>query len=244
MTRAGVDERIERLLREGARATVFVPVPAGTFLMGSSARADEGPIHEVTVGNFSASITPVSNVEYAEFLRATGHEPPRFWDEPRFNAPDQPVCGVNWFDATDYCEWLSELLGRTCRLPTEAEREWAALGGVRDGRPYPWGNEPWTEGPFALVGGTDRPMPIGSAEANGYGLYHMCENVHEWCTDWYAPYVGAAAVNPTGPLEGTRKTSRGGSWRHSVKVNRIQARSSLDPGRRYNDYGFRVYADA
>jgi len=240
----GTDERIVRLLREGARASVFVPVPGGTFLMGSAVRADESPVHRVTVGAFEAALTPVSNVEYAEFLQATGHEPPRFWDDDRFTAPEQPVSGVNWFDAVDYCTWLTDLLGRACRLPTEAEREWAALGGATDGRAYTWGNEPWTEGPFALVGGMDRPLPIGTTEPNGYGLYHMCENVHEWCSDWYARYEEGAEVSPTGPLEGTRKTSRGGSWRHSVKVNRIQARSSLDPGRRYNDYGFRVYADA
>jgi formylglycine-generating enzyme required for sulfatase activity len=136
------------------------------------------------------------------------------------------------------------LLGRRCRLPTEAEREYAALGGLAVPQPYPWGAEPWVEGLFAPSGGMDRPIPIGSTQPNGYGLYHMCENVHEWCSDWYGPYEAGNAVDPSGPAEGERRASRGGSWRHYIKVNRIQARSSLDPGRRYNDYGFRVYADA
>lgn len=213
--------------------------------MGSTLRADEQPVHEVTVARFAVAITPVSNTEFAHFLEATGHEAPRFWDDPRFNAPEQPVVGVSWFDAIEYCTWLSTLLGRTCRLPTEAEREFAARGGHDDWL-YPWGNEPLSEGPFALgSAGTDRPLPIGSTPPNGYGLYHMGENVHEWCSNWYVAdaYEREAAAAWSEPEEGERRASRGGSWRHHVKVSRVAARSSLAPDRRYNDYGMRVYAD-
>jgi formylglycine-generating enzyme required for sulfatase activity len=74
----------------------------------------------------------------------------------------------------------------------------------------------------------------------------MAENVHEWCSDWYdANYYGQSpAVSPRGPDTGVRRASRGGAWRHSVKFTRLTARSSLPPDYRYNDYGFRVYADA
>jgi formylglycine-generating enzyme required for sulfatase activity len=213
--------------------------------MGSTIRPDEMPVREVEVGPFAVAIIPVSNQQFGEFLAATGHEPPRFWDDPRFNAPGQPVVGVSWFDATAYCAWLSELLGRACRLPTEAEREFAARGG-REGVVFPWGDTAWTDGPFALgAQGTDRPLAIGSTPPNGFGLYHMGENVHEWCSDWYDPagYAGLPAVNPRGVDAGVRRASRGGSWRHHVKVSRIAARSSLAPDQRYNDYGMRVYAD-
>ncbi len=91
----------------------------------------------------------------------------------------------------------------------------------------------------------DRPLPVGTTPPNGYGLYHMGENVHEWCTDWYDArgYI-EPPLDPEGEApEGTRRASRGGSWRHRVKVSRIAARSSLAPDRQYNDYGFRVYAD-
>jgi formylglycine-generating enzyme required for sulfatase activity len=159
--------------------------------------------------------------------------------------------GVNWFDAVDYCEWLSSVTGRACRLPTEAEREYAARGGL-DGALYPWGDEPWSGGVHAFdSAGGDRPHPAGSSPPNGFGLFHMSDNVHEWCSDWYArdSYARDASedgpvVDPQGPETGTRRTSRGGSWRHRVKVARIAARSSLDPSFRYNDYGMRVYADA
>ena len=225
-------------------ATAFVELPGGVFRMGSLIRPDEQPLRELRLNPFAVAPAPVTNAGYAAFLEATGHETPRFWDEPRFNAPACPVVGVSWFDAVAYCQWLGGILGRRCRLPTEAEREYAARGGI-EGVAFPWGDKPWDEGPFALgSAGMDRPQPVGSSPPNRFGLYHMAENVHEWCSDWYAAGYDAAELdNPRGPAEGERRASRGGSWRHRVKVTRIAARSSLPPDRRYNDYGFRVYAD-
>ena len=237
---------IERLLVEGAIATCWVELPGGRFTMGSDRRADEQPIHEETVGPFAASLLPVTNLEWTAFSMAMGHEALPWADDARFNTPAQPVVGVSWFDAVAYCAWLSELLGRRCRLPTETEREYAARGGVAEVL-YPWGDEPWSEGLYAFgAAGMDRPPPVGSSPPNGFGLYHMADSVHEWCSDWYAKdaYAAAAVGAPGGPSEGMRKTSRGGSWRHRVKVARIAARSSLAPERRYNDYGMRVYSDA
>lgn len=250
MASAVTDARIARLLREGPAATPFVELPGGRFTMGSHGRRDEEPLRLVRVRAFAVALTPVTNAEYVHFLHASGHEPPGFWDDPRFAAPDCPVVGVSWFDAADYCAWLAALIGRACRLPTEAEREYAARGGV-EGVAYPWGDEPWTEGVHAPgAAGGDRPHPVGSTPPNGYGLYHMGDNVHEWCSDWYAPagYAaeaagGDAVEDPRGPESGERRASRGGSWRHRIKVARIAARSSLAPDRRYNDYGMRVYAE-
>lgn len=240
-----MDSRLARVIAEGPAATPFVELRGGTFVMGSDVRPDESPRHLVTVEGFAVALAPVTNAEYACFLEATDHERPRFWLDPRFTELDRPVVGVSWHDAVAYCQWLTTFLRRVCRLPTEAEREYAALGGVEDGRAYPWGDEPWNEGVFAFgAAGMDRPIPVGSTAPNGYGLYHVAENVHEWCTDWYEPgYPPGPATTPTGPLEGARRASRGGSWRHHIKVSRIASRSSLDPTRRYNDYGFRVYAE-
>ena len=136
------DERIARLLREGPAAIPFVELPGGLMTMGSHDRHDEEPIRLVRVRAFAVALTPVTNAEYACFLEATGHEPPGFWGDPRFTTPDCPVVGVSWLDAVDYCAWLSEVTGYACRLPTEAEREYAARGGV-DGMRYHWGDEPW-----------------------------------------------------------------------------------------------------
>jgi formylglycine-generating enzyme required for sulfatase activity len=87
------------------------------------------------------------------------------------------------------------------------------------------------------------PMP---SCANGYGLLCMAENVHEWCSDWYDPryYAVSPPENPPGPADGKRRASRGGAWRHREKTTRVNARSSLEPALRYNDFGFRVYAGA
>ena len=249
-TGATLDERIARLLREGPSATPFIDLPGGVFEMGSHGRPDELPLRTVRVRLFSVALAPVTNVEFAAFLAATDHEPPRYWDDPHFRRPDCPVIGVSWLDAVDYCAWLSEVLGRACRLPTEAEREYAARGPEPRGA-YDWGDAPWSEGvhAFGAAGGA-RPHPVGSTPPNGFGLYHMGDNVHEWCSDWYAPdgYArevsldGSPVEDPRGPEEGERRASRGGSWRHRIKVARIAARSSLAPDRRYNDYGMRVYA--
>ena len=174
-----------------------------------------------------------------------GQPEPPFWQDSRFNQPDQPVAGVSWHDATAYCRWLVRETRTPFRLPTEAEREYAALGGL-EGVDWPWGDEPPDKvESLSIVAALEQPHVPGAECANGYGLLCMVDNLHEWCSDWYAPdyYASSPEEAPAGPVSGKRRASRGGSWRHQVKFNRIAARSSLDPSFRYNDYGFRVYAD-
>ena len=221
----------------------LVTLPGGSFLMGKDdSRQDERPAHRVTVGPFAAATAPVTNAAYAVYVAATGAAPPPFLGEPRFAAPDQPVVGINWFEAVAYCEWLGSSEGRHYRLPTEAEREFAALGGLT-GSVWPWEGE--NAAFLAWVSGLEGPHPPSLQCANGYGLRCMAENVHEWCSDWYAAdwYAGSPAHQPSGPESGRRRASRGGSWRHRDKTTRINARSSLDPSFHYSDFGFRVYRD-
>ena len=236
--------------QDGAVTTPNLPelvaLPGGDFVMGNDAGlTDERPAHRVTLSPFRAAVRPVSNEEYALFLASTGYEAPPFLLDESFNPPQQPVVGVSWFDAVAYCQWLSAQTGARCRLPAEAEREFAALGGLA-GVDWPWGNvAPSQRAELRdIVAGTQPHMPTELC-ANGYGLLCMADNVHEWCSDWYAPdyYASSPEEAPRGPESGKRRASRGGSWRHQVKFNRVSSRSSLDPGFRYNDYGFRVYAD-
>jgi len=226
---------------------MLLEIPGGSFLMGDEHGSfDERPVHAVRVNGFLLARFPVTNAEYARYLESTSAATPRFWRDPRFNNAEQPVVGVSWFDAVAYCRWLSERVGRNCRLPTEAERERAARGGLEAPR-YPWGDrEPALVGAWAAgSAGQDRPVPVSDAAPNGYGLCHMGDNVHEWCNDWWDPdyYATSPIDNPSGPPMGERRASRGGAWRHQLKFSRCSARSSLLPSLRYNDYGFRVAAD-
>lgn len=216
--------------------------------MGSEqGQDDERPVHGVWVDAFEMAIFQVRNRDFQLFLEATAHPAPKHWDDPDFRHPDQPVVAVNWLEAVAYCGWLSALAGRSYRLPTEAEWERAARGG-REGLLYPWGNElPQARPEYrARWGGPPQqvrgPLPVGQGEANPFGIYDLCENVHEWCADWYRNdyYAQSPAGNPTGPARGERRASRGGSWRHHVKVSRCAARSSIPPLFQYADYGFRV----
>ena len=220
-----------------------VAIPAGAFLMGSDTGGrNEKPVHEVFVDEFAIARLPVTRREYAVFLDDTGRAAPPHWDEECFSAAEQPVVAASWFDAAAYCSWLAAAAGAPYRLPTEAEWEKAARGGV-DGLDYPWGNElpAWMD-PYYRGDGVDLPDVVGQDPPNGYGLHNMADLVHEWCSDWYAAgyYADSPDANPAGPATGVRRASRGGSWRHRVKVTRCAARSSILPDRHFADYGFRV----
>lgn len=222
----------------------MIPVPGGTFVMGSNAgRPDESPRHRVSLPRFEIGRTPVTNADYAVFLGRTGATPPPWWGREAFDAPDQPVVGITWYDATAYASWLSEGGGAPWRLPTEAEWELAARGGL-DEAATPWGEHvPEAELPEGPLRG---PWRVGQGTPNGFGLCDMGTIVHEWCLDWYKPdyYAESPAERPSGPPEGERRASRGGSWRHHVRWSSPAARSSLPPGFRYADYGFRVLREA
>jgi formylglycine-generating enzyme required for sulfatase activity len=214
--------------------------------MGSDSGQDcERPIHRVWVDAFYLAATQVTNAEYDHSLRATSTTPPPFWKDPNFNHPDQPVVGVSWFEAIRYCDWLSAQTGHRYRLPTEAEWERAARGGLEQ-KNFPWGDDPPQSLPDYAIRWQTGPEPVGRYVPNASGLYDICDNVHEWCSDWYDPnyYAVAPERNPRGPENGQRKSSRGGSWRHHVKVARCSARSSIPPEFHYADYGFRVSRDA
>jgi formylglycine-generating enzyme required for sulfatase activity len=209
--------------------------------MGSEGRYDwESPRHRVFLDAFEMSATAVTRSEYARFLSVANHPEPKDWLNPYFNDARQPVVGVNWLDAVAYCEWLSAIVRESYRLPTEAEWEKACRGGRADAE-YAWGDDD-PESLDYFKGIWTGPRRVGEWRANGFGLFNMGENVHEWCSDWYAAdYYGKSPDhNPQGPDAGTRRVSRGGSWRHLVKASRAAHRSSLPPEYRYMDYGFRL----
>ena len=209
--------------------------------MGSEAGQDnERPVHSVFVGAFQLGKYQVTHAEYAVFLKDTQSSAPPFWNDSNFNRDEQPVVAVSWFEAAKYCEWLSAGSGKKYRLPSEAEWEWAARGGAAR-KSFPWGDDAPQSIPDYASRWKSGPESVGRW-ANGFGVFDICENVHEWCGDWFSPeyYSISPEKNPRGPESGSRKASRGGSWRHHVKVSRCAARSSIPPEFQYADYGFRV----
>src|SRR5215831_603388 len=214
----------------------FCLISDGWFWMGwDEGLPGERPRHCVWTDAFAIARTPVTNREYALFLDATKSAPPPWWSDPRFDHPEQPVVGVTWADAATYCAWRSERTGIIHRLPTEAEWEKSARGGLSGAR-YPWGDEHPGGSSF------DRPPLVTQTPANPLGLLGLSGVCHEWCFDWENGhyYAHSPEQNPQGPATGTRRTSRGGAWRHHDPWSPVAHRSSLPPDLRYSDYGFRV----
>ena len=219
---------------------VMMLIPAGDFLMGSPEGEgdDEDPQHTVFLDAFYIDRYEVTNAQYKLFMDATGHSAPKYWDDPRFNAPDHPVVGVTWYDAQAYCQWAGK------RLPTEAEWKKAARGGLV-GKKFPWGDTiSHNDANYDGTGERDKweyTSPVGSFPPNGYGLYDMAGNVWEWCADWYGAnyYSISPRSNPKGPDSGEHKVLRGGSWGHSGIYLRTAYRDSRNPVLDSNFVGFR-----
>ncbi len=225
---------VQKPLSQSADAVVpegMVFIEGGSFLMGSDADVgDEVPPHRVSIGSFYMDISEVTNLQYRRFIEVTGHESPEFCF-PELDKPDEPVMGVSWTDAAAFAEWAGK------RLPTEAEWEYAACGGLA-ACVFPWGGEADPElanyASFGLV-------PVKSFPPNGYGLYDMAGNVWEWCADWYGrEYYGMSSTkNPKGPLSGTYKVLRGGAWYCNADQVRIRNRYSAASGAKSFHVGFR-----
>jgi formylglycine-generating enzyme required for sulfatase activity len=211
--------------------------------MGSDfGQEDERPVHEVSLDPYSIAAYTVTNREYRQFLQdAHRDSDPPWMHSTHFDQDIQPVVGVSWFEAANYCEWLSRITNKPYRLPTEAEWEFAACAGLPENI-YPWGKRDWNDLPELHSRFQHGPEPVQSFSPNSLGIYDLGINVHEWCSDWYQSdyYSKSDKRNPRGPNSGTRRSSRGGSWRHAIKITRCSARSSIPPHMKYADYGFRI----
>jgi formylglycine-generating enzyme required for sulfatase activity len=229
-------------------------IPAGPFQMGS---ASDNPIHTVTLDAFKIDVYEVTNARYAECV-ADGHCQPLqkesssrsdYYGNAQY--ADYPAVGVTWEQAFAYCAW------RGARLPTEAEWEKAARGGL-EGKWYPWGDDAPVCTPGAPNGAQyydckpDNTAAVGSFAPNRYGLFDMIGNVAEWVNDWFdfSYYIYSPGSNPLGPETGTAKVVRGGGWltsNYSFQQSydsdlRLTARDSNEPATPSMDSGFRCAA--
>jgi iron(II)-dependent oxidoreductase len=244
----------------------MVLIPEGEFLMGTTDAAaeqiaesfpkskdswikDEKPPHRVSLKAFYIDRHEVTNGEYKKFVDATGHRAPFVeeewaeeynWENDTYppGKEDHPVVLVSWDDARAYADWAGK------RLPTEAEWEKAARGGL-EGKLWPWGDEWNPEAVNSWESGTRGTQPVKSYPPNGYDLYDMAGNVWEWCADWYDSdyYQASPAAEPQGPDKGMNRPVRGGSWSNMSLTSRCAERKKMNPRTQFNSIGFRCVKD-
>jgi formylglycine-generating enzyme required for sulfatase activity len=225
-----------------AQGVKMALIPAGVFWMGSlesdpELRADELPRTQIELPAFYMDVTEVTNAQYAACVQAGVCAPPggTEWNDPTYS--DYPVAQTPWEQADRYCEW------RGGRLPTEAEWEKAARGGL-DGKIFPWGDEPPVceagapnAANFTACGG--KAMPVASYAPNGYGLYDTSGNVWEWVSSGYLPYPYQADDGREDPAAATGSITRGGSWYDQAASLRAAQRGAYQPSFWLVNIGFR-----
>ena len=219
----------------------WADIPGGTFIMGSpdgeAERDNNETQHQVTVSSFMMCKYEVTFEQYDLFCASTGREKPRDegWGRGR-----NPVINVSWDDARAFAAWMG------CRLPTEAEWEYAARGGTSS--PFNTGNNLTTSqanyngnSPYVNNGKGEfrkKTLPVGSFSANAYGLFDMHGNVWEWCSDFYGDYPAMAQTDPAGPTTGKSRVRRGGGWNDRARRCRSAYRDNVTPT--YRDYSIGI----
>ena len=214
----------------------MVTVDGGTFTMGATPEQqnlydDERPAHQVTLSTYAIGETEVTQALWQAVM---GSNP------SRRQGDDLPVERVSWDDCQKFIEKLNALTGERFRLPTEAEWEYAARGGKRSkGYQYSGSNMPGDVAWYYDNSGS-KTHPVGTKRANELGLYDMSGNVWEWCQDWYGSYSDSAQTDPTGPVSGSLRVYRGGSWYLIARRCRVAFRGGFDASYRDDDLGFRL----
>jgi formylglycine-generating enzyme required for sulfatase activity len=211
----------------------MVFVRGGTFNMGSNdGHSNEKPVHSVTLSDFYMGKTEVTQAQWEAVM---GDNPSYFK-----NCPSCPVEQVSWNDIQIYLEKLNKLTGKSYRLPTEAEWEYAAHGGVSSvGTLYAGANDANTVA-WNNSNSSSRVHEVATKKANELGIYDMSGNVWEWCSDWFGSYTASNQTNPTGVSSGTNRVLRGGSRVNDPQYSRVAFRNSDTPDYRREDFGFRV----
>ena len=214
----------------------MIRVEGGSFMMGSpdnnpDAYDDEKPPHEVTLSDYYIGETQVTQALWKAVM---GKNP------SRFKGDNNPIEEVSWTDCQEFINKLNTKTGRTFRLPTEAEWEYAARGGNKSRGDKYAGSDNIDE--VAWYGNNSERVthPVKQKKANELGLYDMSGNVWEWCQDWFDRYGSGKETNPTGRSGGSIRVLRGGSWFSDAQGCRVAYRGCGDPDNRDGDVGFRL----
>ena len=204
----------------------MVYVEGGTFDMGatteqgSDAESDEKPVHSVTLDGYYIGKCEVTQELWEAVM---GSNP------SHFKGAQNPVENVSWNDCQEFVSRLNSLTGRTFRLPTEAEWEYAARGGKKSSHYKYSGSGNIDDVAWYDDNSGSSTHPVGTKSPNELGIYDMSGNVYEWCSDWYGGYSAGAQTNPQGPSSGSRRVLRGGSWYIHAGYCRVSYRNFFDP---------------
>jgi formylglycine-generating enzyme len=230
----------------------------------------EKPAHEVTLRDFFISSTPVTVEQFRAFVTETGYKTDAdkqgsslIWNGKEYmdgkdvnwrcdvsgkirdeNEYAHPVIHVSWNDAQAYCQWLKTLTGQVYRLPTEAEWEYAARGGLHSKSYLYAGSNNIDEVAWYSSNSDGRTQPVATKKPNELGLYDMSGNVWEWCEDdWHGNYEGAPTDGSAWldePERGGHRVYRGCSWLNTPQYCRVAYRYNSGPTRRTYSVGFRL----
>ena len=216
----------------------MVYVRGGTFTMGCIAGQggdcyhSEKQTHQVTLSNYYIGKYPVTQKQWQALMG--GNNP------SHFKGDNLPVENVRWHTVQVFIRRLNEATGKTYRLPTEAEWEYAARGGNKNQGFMYSGSNNLNDVAWHLGNSRNTTHPVGTKKSNELGIYDMNGNVWEWCNDWYGDYSSDAQTNPQGPDSGSFRVMRGGSWLDAARNCRVSPHGYNAPGLRYNDLGFRI----
>ena len=227
----------------------MMPVEGGTFTMGateeqSGADSDEVPAHNVTLSNYYIGQTEVTQ---ALWKAVTGYSPTSdgySWSTTRGLGDNYPAYYISYNDVQEFITTLNSLTGRTFRMPTEAEWEYAARGGSRSKGYLYSGSNTIGDVAWCADDSTSSTLPVAQKAANELGLYDMSGNVFEWCSDWYGAYSSSAQSDPTGPGTGTVRVLRGGNWTSKAPFCRVANRERSKLSARYYIIGVRLALSA
>ena len=228
----------ENVITVNGVSFTMVPVEGGTFRMGAIITAPgaytfEKPDHDVTLSDYKIGQTQVTQ-ELWKAVMGSNSNP------SRFEGDQHPVEQVSWDDCQAFIAKLNELTGMNFRLPTEAEWEYAAIGGKKSNGTMFSGSASITEVGWCTLNSNSTTHDVATLAPNELGIYDMTGNVNEWCYDWYSRYSSAAQTNPSGPTTGTAKVYRGGSWDDGARLCRVTYRYSRELGYKASTIGFRL----
>ena len=198
---------------------------------------NEQPAHSVTLKSFKIAKHETTVAQWKAYCNATGRKMP---PAPEWGwKDDYPIENICWDDAVAYCEWLTDKSDTIYQLPTEAQWEYAAKGGIKSkGNKYSGAQCIDKAGWYGANEKTTHP--VCQKIVNEIGLYDMSGNVWEWCSDWFGIYENNSVTNPKGPESGTYRVLRGGGWTDAASNCRVTYRESMDQDAHYDDIGFRV----